>query len=257
MKQLLVDSHCHLFFDGIKSDLPFVIDRAKADGVGCFICPGINLDSSKESISIAEKYPEVYAAVGIHPHDVEDAPGDYISQLKELSQNRKVAAIGEIGLDYFRDYSDHRVQRKLFREQIELAMQLNYPIIFHNRTADKDVLNILKETGCNRGVAHCFSSDIETANAFIDLGFYISFAGNVTYKNSGLAETAKEIPLQKMLLETDSPFLSPTPFRGKPNEPARVRPIAEHIAKIRECPVDEIIQATTKNVRALFELDTR
>ncbi len=256
MKQKLVDSHCHLFFDGIKHNLAQVIERAKTDGVDCFICPGINLDSSKESIAIAEEYPEVFATVGIHPHDVEDASENYITDLTELSENQNVVAIGEIGLDYFRDYSDHDVQRKLFREQIELAMKLNYPIVFHNRAADHDVLSILNETGCTKGVAHCFSSDIKTANAFIDLGFYISFAGNVTYKNSGLAEVAKEIPLEKMFIETDSPFLSPVPFRGKPNEPARVKKIAEFIADKRGCSLEEIASATTHNVRTLFRLES-
>ena len=250
----LTDSHCHLYFKGLVDDLSAVLARAKEAGVSRIICPGINVQSSKESIAIAEKHSEVYATVGIHPHDVEDAPDDYISKLKELAKHPKVVAIGEIGLDYFRDYSDHTVQRRLFREQIELAIQLDLPIVFHNRTADKDVLNILKDSGCHKGVSHCFSSDLDTAKSLIEMGFYISFAGNLTYKNSGLNEVAMEIPLEKILLETDSPFLSPVPFRGKPNEPSRVRVIAEKLKEIKGCTLEEIASTTSRNVETLFLL---
>lgn len=250
----LTDSHCHLFFDGLIEDIPALIERSKAAGVYRMICPGINLESSRESMVIADTHSEVYATAGIHPHDVEDAPENYLDQLADMLIHPKVIAVGEIGLDYFRNYSNHSIQKRMFREQINLAMTLDLPIVFHNRASDEDVLNILRESGFNKGVAHCFSSDVKTAQAFVEMGFYISFAGNLTYKNSGLSDVAREIPLNRIMLETDSPFLSPVPFRGKPNEPVRVSIIAEKLAEFKSCSLEEVAMVTTENVNTLFDL---
>ncbi len=250
----LTDSHCHLFFDGLTEDIPALIERSKAAGVHRMICPGINLESSQASMAIADQYPEVFFTAGIHPHDVEDVPEDYLDRLIELLNHPKAVAVGEIGLDYFRNYSDHTIQKNMFREQIDLAIAKNLPIVFHNRASDADVLQILRESGCQRGVAHCFSSDVKTAQTFIEMGFYISFAGNLTYKNSGLIDVARDIPLNRIMVETDSPFLSPVPYRGKPNEPARVNIIAEKLAEFKSCSLEEVAMVTTENVITLFRL---
>jgi TatD DNase family protein len=163
-------------------------------------------------------------------------------------------AVGEMGLDYFRNISDSEIQKNVFRSQMEIAQDLSKPIIFHNRDADVDTINILKEFPDVQGVAHCFSSDLETAKAFMELGYYISFSGNLTFKNSHLPDVAKELPLDKILVETDSPYLSPVPFRGKPNEPGRTRYVAEKLAKIYNVPLELIAEKTTQNAVQLFGL---
>jgi len=165
-----------------------------------------------------------------------------------------MVAVGEMGLDYFRNISPPDVQEKVFREQMELAHQINKPVIFHNRDADEDVIRILSEFPGVVGVAHCFSSDLKTAKVFLDMGFYISFSGNLTFKNSHLPEIAKEIPLDKVMIETDSPFLSPVPFRGKPNEPGRTRFVAEKLAEIHKLPLEKIAEKTSTNAATLFSL---
>ena len=251
---MLTDTHCHLYYDSIKKDIQIVIARAKEQGVNRFICVGTNTINSAESLKIAANFDSVYASAGVHPHDAKDAPGDYLKQIRDLLQFDKMVAVGEMGLDYFRNISPPDVQKKVFREQMELAQQVNKPIIFHNRDADKDVIKILSEFPGVVGVAHCFSSDLKTAKVFLDMGFYISFSGNLTFKNSHLPEIAKEIPLDKVMIETDSPFLSPVPFRGKPNEPGRTRFVAEKLAEIHKVPLEKIAEKTSTNAATLFSL---
>tara|TARA_B100001750_G_scaffold64905_1_gene51546 strand:- start:2295 stop:2807 length:513 start_codon:yes stop_codon:yes gene_type:complete len=168
--------------------------------------------------------------------------------------HEKMVAVGEIGLDYFRNISDQETQKTVFRKQMSVAQDLNMPVIFHNRNADEDVLTILSEFPNLRGVAHCFSSTLETAEKFIDLGYYISFSGNLTFKNSHLPDVAKEVPLDRILVETDCPYLSPVPHRGKPNEPGRTRFVAEKLADIQGVPLETIAAATSENATALFGL---
>jgi len=253
---MLIDSHCHLYLGSWKDDLSSVISNSKDNDVDYFICPGIDIETSTTSIEIAAQHDAVFAAAGIHPHDAKDAPVDYIDNLKVLSNNDKVVAIGEIGLDFYRNISDPTIQFDVFRKQLELAQDINLPVIIHNRNADEEIIRTLKDFQPVNGVAHCFSSDIKTANKFLEMGLYISFAGNLTYKNSNLPEVVKEIPLNKILIETDSPYLTPVPFRGKENDPSRVRLVAEKIAEIKNIRFDKVADATSKNTKTLFNLPT-
>ncbi len=251
---MLIDTHCHLFFDGLKADLPGVINRAKEAGVDTVICVGIDLDSSRECIRLAEQHPEVFASVGVHPHDAQKAPRDYLQLLEPMLDHPRVVAVGEIGLDYYRKYSPHDVQQRVFRDQLELAGTLNRPYIFHNRSAAEDVIQCIKDVGYYRGVAHCFSSDLATAQQFVDWGLMVSFAGNITYKHSSIREVAGRLPLDHLLVETDSPFLSPAPFRGKTNEPARVQLVAEKLAAVQGLNLKKVASVTAANTQRLFGL---
>ncbi|HBN45618.1 MAG: hydrolase TatD [Candidatus Marinimicrobia bacterium] len=251
-KIVIIDTHCHLFYDELKNDLPGVIERAEESGVNRFICVGTNMEDSRECLALGETHENIYASAGVHPHDAKDVPKDYVDQIHDLMTFDSMVAVGEMGLDYFRNISEPEIQRKVFREQMQIASQLHKPVIFHNRDADEDVLRILSEFPDVIGVAHCFSSNLETAKAFIDLGFYISFSGNLTFKNSHLPDVAKELPLDKLLVETDSPYLSPVPHRSKSNEPGRTRYVAEKLAEIHDVSLEVIAEKTTANATALF-----
>ena len=251
---MLIDSHCHLYLGSWSNNLPDIIERTKSAGVGKIICPGIDITTSKKGIEIAQQYSGIFAAVGIHPHDAKDAPENYINILDELSKNDKVVAIGEIGLDFYRNISDPKIQVDVFRKQLELAKRKDLPVIIHNRNADQELIKTLQDFQPVSGVAHCFSSDLETANVLMEVGLFISFAGNLTYKNSGLPEVVENIPIDKILVETDAPYLSPIPFRGKENEPSRVRLIAKKIAEIKDLSFEEVAIATRKNTETLFNL---
>ena len=181
-------------------------------------------------------------------------PKDYLDQICDLLKSDKMIAAGEMGLDYYRNISEPEIQNRVFREQMELAQSLRKPVIFHNRDADADMLKVLSDFPNVTGVAHCFSSNLETAKAFLDMGYYISFAGNLTFKNSHLPEVAKGLPLDRILVETDSPYLSPVPYRGKPNEPGRTRFVAEKLAEIHNVSLDVIAKKTSENATALFNL---
>jgi len=235
-------------------NLDVVLERAKERGIGKIICPGIDIDSSWQSLTIAKNHPNVYAAAGIHPHDANNAPADYINQLRDILTQPKIVALGEIGLDYYRNISDADTQRKVFKKQLQLAKKMDLPVIIHNRNADADIIHIIQQVGPVRGVAHCFTSDLTTAKIFLDMGFYISFAGNLTYKNSDLPEVAKEIPLDRLMIETDAPFLSPMPYRSKENEPSRVKYIADKLAECQGVLYDIIELATQNNAEKLFNL---
>ena len=237
---MLTDTHCHLYYNDLKIDLPGVLERAEKLGVTRFICVGTNLDDSKECQKLSEKYENIYFSAGVHPHDAKDAMEDYLEKINGFEVYDKMIAVGEMGLDYFRNISLPDVQKTVFRQQLELAQKIKKPVIFHNREADEDVIKILSEFPDVTGIAHCFSSNVETAKAFLEMGLYISFSGNLTFKNSHLPEVAKEIPLDKLLVETDSPFLSPVPFRGKPNEPGRTRFVAEKLAEIHQVSLEYV-----------------
>lgn len=212
------------------------------------------MEDVHKCIEIAENYDQVFCSSGIHPHDTKNAPQNYIEKIYSLMSNDKMIAIGEIGLDYFRNISDSNIQKKRLREQLKIALVIDKPVIIHNREADEDMINILNEFPEVSGVAHCFSSNLEVANKFLDLGYYISFSGNLTFKNSHLPNVAKELPLDRLLIETDSPFLSPVPFRGKPNEPARVCYVAEKLADIHNISFEEIAKITSENASKIFRL---
>ncbi len=251
---MLIDSHCHLYMGSQSKNLAVVIARAKEYGIGKIVCPGIDIESSWRSLSIAKNHQNVYAAAGIHPHDADKAPIDYIDQLQDILTRPKIVALGEIGLDYYRNISDADTQRKIFKRQLQLAKEMNLPVIIHNRNADDDIIHIIKQVSPVRGVAHCFSSDLTTAKILLDLGLYISFAGNLTYKNSELPDIAKEIPLDRLVIETDAPYLSPVPFRGKENEPSRLTYIADKLAECRGVSSEIIELATQNNTVQLFNL---
>ncbi|MEE8335207.1 MAG: TatD family hydrolase [Candidatus Neomarinimicrobiota bacterium] len=251
---MLIDSHCHLFYPALKNDLPAVLERAGELGVTRFISVGTNLEDSRLNLKLAEKYENIFAAAGIHPHDAEAAPRDFIKQLEEIIRHPKIVAVGEMGLDYYRNISAPHIQKKIFSAQLELAAELGKPVIFHNREADKDVLDILKIEGKGQGVAHCFSSSLETGESFINLGYYISFSGNLTFKNSSLVQVVKNLPIDKILVETDSPYLSPVPYRGRPNEPSRTRFVADKIAEIKKLTSEAVDAQTTENTIRLFNL---
>ena len=251
---MLTDTHCHLFYEDLKKDLQGVLDRANKLGVNRFICAATNMEDVHQCIEIAENYDQVFCSSGIHPHDTKDAPQNYIERIYNLMSNDNMVAIGEIGLDYFRNISDSNIQKKRLREQLKIALAIDKPVIIHNREADEDMINILTEFPEVSGVAHCFSSNLDMANQFLELGYYISFSGNLTFKNSHLPIVAKELPLDRLLVETDSPFLSPVPFRGKPNEPARVRYVAEKLADIHKISLEEIANITSENASKIFRL---
>lgn len=251
---MLTDTHCHLFYEDLRKDLQGVLDRANKLGVNRFICAATNMEDVHQCIEIAENYDQVFCSSGIHPHDTKDAPQNYIERIYNLMSNDNMVAIGEIGLDYFRNISDSNIQKKRLREQLKIALAIDKPVIIHNREADEDMINILKDFPGVSGVAHCFSSNIDMANQFLELGYYISFSGNLTFKNSHLPIVAKELPLDRLLVETDSPFLSPVPFRGKPNEPARVRYVAEKLADIHKISFEEIANITSENASKIFRL---
>ena len=251
---MLTDSHCHLFYDEIFQDIDNVLIRSKNLGVNRFICVGTNINDSLLSLDISKKYENVYCSAGIHPHDSQNVDKDYIQQIELMMNSNKMIAVGEIGLDYFRNISSKKSQIKVFNELLQLAEKIDKPVIFHNRDADEDIIEILSSYPNVTGVSHCFSSTLSTAKKLLDIGYYISFSGNLTFKNSNLPSVAKYLPLDRLLVETDSPYLSPEPFRGKPNEPGRTRYVAEKLAEIHNTSFETIVEQTTKNINKLFSI---
>lgn len=257
MENKLIDSHAHLDDERFEPDREELIASLYENGIETVLNPGADLSTSKSAVALADKYPFIYAAVGCHPHDSKDMNDDTMNIFRELAKNKKVIGIGEIGLDYYYDNSDRETQKKWFREQIRLARELDLPYIVHDRDAHEDVFRIMKEEHYSgtRGILHCYSSSVEMAREFIRLGFYISLGGPVTFKKSKTPKlVAKEVPIDRLLIETDSPYLTPEPFRGKRNEPKYVRYVAEEIAGIREVNADEIAENTKLNFRRLFNL---
>lgn len=255
MENKLIDSHAHLDDDRFDSDRTEIINKLKDDGIELILNPGADLATSKKAVKIADEYSFIYAAVGCHPHDSKYMNDETMNVFRELSKNKKVIAIGEIGLDYYYDNSDRETQKKWFREQIKLANELDMPYIVHDRDAHEDLFKIMKEEAKSntRGVLHCYSGSVEMAKEFIKLGFCISLAGPVTFKKAKIPKmVAKEIPLDKLLIETDSPYLTPEPYRGRRNEPKFVRYVAEEIANIRNVSLGAIIESTNQNFKKLF-----
>ncbi|MFQ5863108.1 MAG: TatD family hydrolase [Candidatus Brocadiales bacterium] len=257
---MLVDTHTHLNFPDYKKDIKEVISGAVAEGVEYLIEVGTDVPSSKRALELAKEYPFIYASVGIHPHDATASTDKEWQEIKALAQGRKVVAIGETGLDYHYDHSTREDQKRLFERHIELAQELDLPIIIHNREATEDCLNILRKSSGRppRGTFHCFGGSKETAKECISMGFYISFAGPVTFPNANrLREVIKSVPVERLLLETDSPFLAPQPKRGKRNEPAYLRYVLPVFAQLYGLSEDDIARITTFNALGLFGLGTR
>lgn len=254
----LIDSHTHLDDNRFDNDRTEIINNLKENGIELVLNPGADLATSKKAVKLADDYSFIYAAVGCHPHETKDMNDDSMNIFRDMSKNKKVIAIGEIGLDYYYDNSDRETQRIWFREQIKLAYELDLPYIVHDRDAHEDLFKIMKEeaNSSTRGILHCYSGSVEMAKEFIKLGFYISLAGPVTFKKAKTPKmVAYEIPLDKLLIETDAPYLTPEPYRGKRNEPKYVRYVAEEIANIRNVSFDVIAENTNKNFKKLFNLD--
>jgi TatD DNase family protein len=251
---MFIDSHCHLNFHELADNLKEVLENMRRNEVVAALCVGVDLEHFSEILALAERYPHIYASVGVHPdHEVRTEPTQ--ARLVELARHPKVIAIGETGLDYYRLKGDLEWQRERFRTHIRAALEADKPLIIHTREAAQDTLRLMEEenAGLAGGVMHCFTESLEVAEAAIAMGFYISFSGIVTFKNAiSIKNVAKDIPLERMLIETDAPYLAPVPYRGKLNQPAYVRHVAEEIAALRNMPLESIAEVTTNNFKNLF-----
>ena len=251
---MLIDSHAHLVS---LENLPEVLQRAQENNINKIVSISSDIPSTEATISLAEEYDYIFATTGVHPHSADQMSEEVLIGIDHFAKNDKVVAIGETGLDYFYMNSEKEVQIDSFTEHIRLGKKHNLPIIIHVRNADQDMIEILtKESAADTpGVIHCFTGDYDTAKKYLDLGFYISFSGIVTYKRSEeLREAAKKIPKDKILIETDSPYLAPVPHRGKPNEPSYVKHVAETISDVRGISFDEIAEITKANAEKLFRI---
>lgn len=254
---MLIDSHAHLDDPRFDKDRDMLIKSLKNNGIEMVINIGADLQTSIASVSLAEKYDNIYAAVGVHPHSAKEVDNSTIEILKTFAKRDKVVAIGEIGLDFYYDNSPRDIQRKWFKEQLDLAKEVDLPVVIHTRDAAQETFDILKEAqdGSLRGVLHCYSGSPEMALEYVKMGFYISLAGPVTFKNARVArEVAKVVPLDKLLIETDCPYLTPEPYRGKRNEPIFVRYVAGTIAEVKGISFEDLAKATNRNTRELFKI---
>lgn len=251
---MFIDSHAHLEMKAFDRDRDEVIARAKKAGVDYIVTVGTTLDDCKKAVLLANKYESIYAAVGIHPHEVKDIDNDTYDSLKKLAAHDKVVAYGEIGLDFFRNLSPRDVQIKRFQEQLELAGEIGLPVVIHDREAHRETLNMLQKwKGTQRGIIHCFSGDYEMARKCLDMGFFISIPGTITFKKSEtLRKVVENIPITSLLLETDSPYLAPHPKRGRRNEPANVILTAQRVAEIKGLPLEEVGKITSQNTKNVF-----
>jgi TatD DNase family protein len=267
---MYIDSHTHLFFEDFRADLDDVVRRAVDAGVGVMVVPGTDLVTSKEAIALAERFECIYACVGFHPHDARKADAESLKAIEQLSWHPKTVAIGEIGLDYHYNFSMPEVQREVFAAQIGIAQRRNLPIVIHSREAESDILRILEGAmrdnpawrsppNAARGVFHCFPGDASMAETVIGWGFCISIPGPITFpskprKPNTMADVVTSVALQHVLLETDSPFLTPVPHRGKRNEPSNIPLIAKAIATVKHCSIDEVASITTSAAKRLFAI---
>ena len=256
---MLIDSHAHIQGKEYAGEAADVIERARAAGVEKIIAVGGagDMSSNTEAVALADSFPNIYATVGMHPHDAKDVGADELRALRELTSHAKVIAVGETGLDYYYNHSPHEVQRRVFTQFIHMARETGLPIVVHERDAAQEVAELLRSEGRRElhGVIHCFTGNYEAACDYLDLGFYLSFTGIITFKNAEpLRQVVRQVPLEKMFVETDSPFLTPVPHRGKRNEPAYVRLVAETVASVKSISVENVARVTTENVQNLFKI---
>jgi TatD DNase family protein len=256
---VLIDSHAHIQGNEYDGEVEAVIERARGAGVEKIIAVGGagDMSSNTDAIALADSFPDIYATVGIHPHDAKDVGTEELRALSELTAHPKVVAVGETGLDYYYNHSPRDMQRRVFSQFIRIARQTGLPIVVHERDATKDAAELLRSEGAGelRGVIHCFTGNYEAACAYLDLGFYLSFTGIITFKNAeSLRDVVRKVPLEHMLIETDSPFLTPVPHRGKRNEPAYVRFVAETVAIVRGISLEQVARITSANAQNLFEI---
>ena len=245
----IFDTHCHLDSERFSEDREDAYKRMLEARVERCVCVGSDLPSSRLCLEIAADHEGVYAAAGVHPHDAKDAPEGYLDVLEKMLSEKKAVALGEIGLDYYYDYSPRDVQKKVLDEQVELAIRLHKPVIFHIRDAHGDMIDIFRSRSrLPRGIIHCFSGSRETALEYVRMGFYISFSGPLTFKKApNLQAAAQAVPLDRLLVETDSPYLAPEPVRGRRNEPANVFYVCQKLAELRDLPMEEMARITTEN----------
>lgn len=257
---MFIDTHAHLFYPNFNGELDGVISRAKDSGVDYIIVPATDLASAAQAIELSDKYSFIYATVGIHPHDTKEWKDTLLTNLEELAKHPKVVAIGEIGLDYYYDFSPKEIQIQAFKQQLDLALKLNKPVVIHNREADSDVMNIIrsyKGTGL-RAQFHCFAGSLADAKELIEMHHMISFTGNITFhKADTLRNILRNIPLDDILLETDAPFMTPVPHRGKRNEPSYINLVAQKIAEVQNLSVDIVANTTSYNAHKLFGIGNK
>ena len=256
---MLIDSHAHIQGKEYAGETEAVIARAREVGVATIIAVGGagDMSSNNQAVALAAQFENVYATVGMHPHDAKDVGAAELRSLRELASQPKVVAVGETGLDYYYNHSPHEMQRRVFAQFIHMARDTKLPIVVHERDAAKEAEDLLRCEGAGelRGVIHCFTGNYEAARAYLDLGFYLSFTGIITFKNAEpLREVVRKVPLERIFVETDSPYLTPVPHRGKRNEPAYVRFVAETIAQLKGIELDEVARLTTAGVKSLFRI---
>ncbi len=257
---MYIDSHCHINFPELAARMPEILAKMAENKVTHALCVSVDLPDFPQVLALAEQYPHIYASVGVHP-DYEDTPEPTVEQLTELSQHPKIIAIGETGLDYYRLEGDLEWQRERFRVHIRTSRITRKPLIIHTRSASEDTIRLMREEGAGTdkggvaGVMHCFTESLAVAEAALEMGFYISFSGIVTFKSAkDLQAVARAVPLERMLIETDSPYLAPVPHRGKMNEPGFVRHVAEYIADLKGVPLAQVAERTTENFFNLFNV---
>jgi TatD DNase family protein len=257
---MFIDTHAHLFYPNFTEDVDEVISRAKDAGVHTIIVPATDIETSRKVIELVEKYDFIYGAVGVHPHDTKDWNDSLINEIESFAAHRKIVAIGEIGLDYFYDFAPKDKQMQAFKAQIDLALKINKPIIVHTRDADDDMMNVIrsyKDSGL-KAQFHCFNGTLRNAKELVRLNHFISFTGNITFKKSdSLRDVAANLSLESIMLETDSPFMTPEPYRGKRNEPANVKLVAEMLAEIHHLTIEDVARLTSYNVFRMFGIGTK
>ena len=256
---MLIDSHAHIQGKEYAGEAAAVVERARAAGVERIIAVGGagDMSSNSDAVALADSFANIYATVGMHPHDAKDVGSDELQTLKDLTRHPKVIAVGETGLDYYYDHSPRDIQRRAFAQFIHMAREAELPVVVHERDAASDAAELLRSEGERKlcGVIHCFTGNYEAARAYLDLGFYISFTGIITFKNAhALRDVVRRVPLERMLVETDSPYLTPVPHRGKRNEPAYVRLVAATVADIKGVTLEQVARVTTQNTRQLFRI---
>lgn len=265
---MFIDSHAHLFNEDFRNDLPGVIHRAREAGIDAIVVPGTTLESSREAVELAEKHDFLFACVGYHPHEASKATDTNLAEIERLSGHEKVVAIGEIGLDFHYDFAPRDTQQQVYKSQLDIACRRGLPVVIHTRESIAEAIQTVREVvaqhpkwklgenggEANRGVFHCFTGNADEAKGVFALGFYVSYGGMVTFKNSTTLETLRALGLSRVLLETDSPYLAPVPMRGKKNEPANMIHSAKKISESLNIPLDHVAEITSRNARMLFGL---
>lgn len=252
---MIIDTHCHIQFKPLVNDLKSVIHRAHEAGVGKMIVVGCDIESTRAAIEIAEEHDGIYAAVGLHPQDSKKLTGEMWSKFCEMAKHEKVVAIGETGLDFFKEYSPREIQISVLKQHIQLAKELDLPLIIHNRNSDEKCLEILQEEGVKNAVFHCFASNIEFARKVWMAGYYTSFTGIITYPTArDLHAVVEECPMDAMMVETDCPYLAPQKYRGGKNEPAYVVEVAKEVAHLKGISYDDVSRITSENAHNFFKL---